>query len=147
MFLSASVGAHRAYCRRRKRLHIPKIWWGIHFRNITHFLLICPWSESISEICNFLWRFNFNGVQTRCIVKGEAQKSPLFWKFSGGVWFSQERLFSKSSTKKPLNLIKSPIFTNTPCKFNCLCNAPSLHIVDHFLQNAQLNYISDSWAN
>ena len=27
---------------------------------------------------------NFNSVQTRCIVKGEAQKSPLFWRFSGG---------------------------------------------------------------
>ena len=25
-----------------------------------------------------------NSVQTRCIVKGEAQKSPLFWQFSGG---------------------------------------------------------------
>ena len=26
----------------------------------------------------------FNSVQTRCIVEGEAQKSPLFWRFSGG---------------------------------------------------------------
>ena len=26
----------------------------------------------------------FNSVQTRCNVKGEAQKSPLFWRFSGG---------------------------------------------------------------
>ena len=25
-----------------------------------------------------------NSVQTRCIVKGEAQKSPRFWRFSGG---------------------------------------------------------------
>ena len=25
---------------------------------------------------------NINSVQTRCIVKGEAQKSPLFWRFS-----------------------------------------------------------------
>ena len=25
-----------------------------------------------------------NSVQTRCIVKGEAQESPLFWRFSGG---------------------------------------------------------------
>ena len=25
-----------------------------------------------------------NSVQTRCIVKGEAQKNPLFWRFSGG---------------------------------------------------------------
>ena len=27
---------------------------------------------------------SINSVQTRCIVKGEAQKSPLFWRFSGG---------------------------------------------------------------
>ena len=26
-----------------------------------------------------------NNVQTRCIVKGEAQKSPPFWRFSGGL--------------------------------------------------------------
>ena len=32
-----------------------------------------------------------------------------------------------NSTRKPLNLIKSPIFTNAPCKSTCLCNAPSLH--------------------
>ena len=34
----------------------------------------------------FPWCFLFpwfNNVQTRCIVKGEAQKSPLFWRFSG----------------------------------------------------------------
>ena len=53
---------------------------------------------------------SFNNVQTRCIVKGEAQTSPLFWRFS------RERLFSRNSTRKPLNLIKSPTFTNTPCK-------------------------------
>ena len=28
-----------------------------------------------------------NSVQTRCIVKGEAQKSPLFWRFSGAFDF------------------------------------------------------------
>ena len=65
---------------------------------------------------------HFNSVQTRCIVKGEAQKSPLFWRFSGGFWFSEERLFCKNSTRKPLNLIKSPIFTNTPSKSTCLHN-------------------------
>ena len=56
-----------------------------------------------------------NSVQTRCIVKGEARKSPLFGRFSGGLWFSQDRLFSRNSTRKPLNLTKAPIFTNTPC--------------------------------
>ena len=38
-----------------------------------------------------------DSVQTRCIVKGEAQKSPLFWRFSGGFWFSQDRLFSQEN--------------------------------------------------
>ena len=69
----------------------------------------------------------FNSLQTRCIVKGEAQKSPLFWRFSGGFWFSQDRLFSRNSTRKPLNLTKSPIFTNAPCKTTCLYNAPNMH--------------------
>ena len=75
-----------------------------------------------------------NSVQTRCIVKGEAQKSPLFWRFSGGFCFSQDRLFSRNSTRKPLNLIKSPIFTNAPCKTACLYNAPSMHTVDEILR-------------
>ena len=71
-----------------------------------------------------------NSVQTRCIVKGEAQKGPLFWRFSGGFRFSQDRLFSRISTRRPLNLIKSLIFTNTPCKSTCLYNAPSMHTVE-----------------
>ena len=61
--------------------------------------------------------------------KGEAQKSPLFWRFSGGPWFSQDRLFSRNSTRKPLHLIKSAIFTNTRGKSTCLYNAPSMHTV------------------
>ena len=75
---------------------------------------------------------SLDSVQTRCIVKGEAQKSPLFWQFSpsGGLWFSEERLFCKNSTRKPLNFIKSPICTNAPCTSACLCNAPSVHTVD-----------------
>ena len=71
-----------------------------------------------------------NSVQTRCIVKGEAQKSPLFWRFSGGFGFSQERLCCRNSKKTLKFNIKSPIFTNTPCKSTCLYNAPSLHTVD-----------------
>ena len=36
--------------------------------------------------------------------------------------------------KKPLNLIiKSPIFTNTPCKSTRLYNAPGMHTVDETL--------------
>ena len=52
---------------------------------------------------------SLNNVQIRCIVKGEAQKSPLFWRFSGGFWFSQDRLLCRNSKRKPLNLVKSPI--------------------------------------
>ena len=76
----------------------------------------------------------FNNVQTRCIVKAEAQKSPLFWRFSGGFDFSQDRLFSRNSTRKPLNLVKSPIFTNAPCKTTCLYNAlVCTLLIGHFL--------------
>ena len=71
-----------------------------------------------------------NSVQTGCIVKGKAQKSPLFWRSSGSFWFSQDRLLSRNSTRKPLNLIKSPSFTNAPCTSTCLYNAPSMHTVD-----------------
>ena len=71
-----------------------------------------------------------NSVQTSCIVKGEAQKSPLFWRFSGSFWFSQERLFSWNSTRKPFKFNKIPDFTNTPCKPTCLYNAPSMHTVE-----------------
>ena len=58
-----------------------------------------------------------------------SEKSPflaIFWVFL----FSQDRLFSRNSTRNPLNLIKSPIFTNTPCKSTCLYNAPSMHTVE-----------------
>ena len=50
----------------------------------------------------------------------------IFW----GLWFSEERLFCKNSTRKPLHVISSPIFTNTPCESSFLCNAPSVHTVD-----------------
>ena len=75
---------------------------------------------------------DFNSVRTRCIVKGEAQKSLLFWRFSGALWFSQDRLLCGNSTRKHLDLIKSLIFTNAPCKSTCLYNAPSMHTVDDF---------------
>ena len=42
---------------------------------------------------------NINSLQTRCIVKGKAQKIPLFWWSSGGFWFSQDRLFSRKTFK------------------------------------------------
>ena len=49
-----------------------------------------PWRPLIGSAKNLVFaswpkllQNNFNSVQTRCIVKGEAQKSPLFWRFSG----------------------------------------------------------------
>ena len=39
-------------------------------------------------------------------------------------------MFSRNSTRKPLNLIKSLNFTNTPCKSTCLYNAPSMHTAE-----------------
>ena len=59
-----------------------------------------------------------NTVQTRCIVKARLRKVHFSGDFLGGFrfCFSQDRLFSRNSTRKPLNLIKPPIFTNAPCK-------------------------------
>ena len=48
----------------------------------------------------FFWKTYVDNVQIRCIVKGEAQKYQIVWWFS--VFFSQERLFSRNSTRKPL---------------------------------------------
>ena len=39
-------------------------------------------------------------------------------------------MLSRNSTGQPLNLIKSPSFTNNPSKSTCLYNAPSWHTVD-----------------
>ena len=49
----------------------------------------------------------------------------IFW----GFLISQDCLFSRNSTRKPLNVIKSPIFTSAPCKTARLYNAPSMHTV------------------
>ena len=64
--------------------------------------------------------------------KRRGSESPLFWRFSGGFWFSQDHLFSKNSTGKPLNLIKSPIFTSTPFESSFLYKAPSMHTVEFY---------------
>ena len=122
------------------------VWWNPYFIGLFWCALICVffWEGGVLFFSVHLFLKGLrvrwvgpkghltwlNSVQTRCIVKGEAQKSPLFWRFSGGFCFSQDRLFSRNSTRKPLNLIKSPIFTNTPCKTACLYNAPSMHTLD-----------------
>ena len=82
-------------------------------------------------------------------IKGEALKSSLFWRFSGGVWFSEERLLSQNSAKSPWNSFGPPIFTNNPCRSTCLCNAPSLHTVDkHWSQGSAERIWGDflSWS-
>ena len=56
----------------------------------------------------------------------------FFW----GSWFSQERLLSKNSAGKASNILKSAIYTNTPCKSTCLYNASTLHIVEMILFGA-----------
>ena len=107
----------------------------IHKLEIIQFAKKVSHLRGVSQVSHPRGQF-INSVQTRCIAKGEAQKSPLFWRFSGSFWFSQERLSSWNSPKNPLNLIKSPICTNTPCKPTCLYNAPSMHTVEFISKSA-----------
>ena len=72
--------------RRTFRIDPPPPFSGDPFNTFPRNALPCP---------SFPWSFRkyqgkpqkhqgfFNSVQTRCIVKGEAQKSPFFWRFSG----------------------------------------------------------------
>ena len=66
---------------------------------------------------------NVIGVQVECIAKGEAQKSPLLWRFSG---FLRCTFLSKSSSMRPSNFNKITDLASTPCKPTCLYNAPCL---------------------
>ena len=74
-----------------------------------------------------------NSVQTRCSVKGETQKSPLFWRFSGVFDFLRIACSLGIPQENLKFNIKSPIFTNTPCKSTCIYNAPSMHTVEKSL--------------
>ena len=62
-----------------------------------------------------------NSVQARCIAKGEAQKNPLFWMFSGGFL-----IFPRSPI---LTHTHTDTHTHTPCKSTCLYNAPSMTLL------------------
>ena len=64
---------------------------------------------------NCEWFARIDSRALRC----ESPMPLSFWWFSRGFWCSQERLFFRNHTRKPLNLMKSPIFTNTPCKSTC----------------------------
>ena len=57
-----------------------------------------------------------SNMQTGCIVKDEAPKSPLFWRCSGGFDFLRCACSLGFPARDPWNLVKSPTFTNTPCK-------------------------------
>ena len=72
-----------------------------------------------------------NSVQTRCVVKRRGSEKSTFLAIFWGVFDFLRVVCSLGiPQEKPLNLIKSPIFTNTPCKSTCLYNAPSMHTVD-----------------
>ena len=63
----------------------------------------------------------------RCIVKGEARKNPLCWRFSGGFDFLRSACFVGIPQEN-----RSTDFYKHPCKSICLYNAPSLHTVECF---------------
>ena len=70
-------------------------------------------------LLNFLEKFN--SVQTVCIVKARLRKVH----FSGVFDFLRCACSLGIRARDPLSSIKSPIFTNAPCKLTCLYNAPS----------------------
>ena len=86
-------------------------------------------------------RTNINSVaKLGGIVKGEAQKSPLFLAIFWGLFdFLRIAWFSRNSTRKPLNLIKIPRFLQAPL-VNPLVfyNAPSMHTVENKQGNSLL---------
>ena len=118
--LRVALRAFESNCFSKQKKVRVMIVWQIGF--------ICAWVVWLTKTT--VTPAQFNSVQTRCIVKGEAQKNPLLGQFSGGFRFSEERLLCKNSTRKPLNLVKSRIFTNAPCKSPFLYNAPSMHTVE-----------------
>ena len=69
-------------------------------------------------------------MQTRCIVKARPRKVHFSGDFLGGFDFLRSACSLGIPQENPLNLIKSPIFTNAPCKTACLYNAPSMHTVE-----------------
>ena len=71
-----------------------------------------------------------NNLQTRCIVKARLRRVHFSGDFLRGFDFLRSACSLGIPQENPLNSIKSPIFTNTPCKFTCLYNAPSIHTVE-----------------
>ena len=80
------------------------------------------------------------------IVIGEARKHLLFWRCSGGLWFSQVRLGIPE--RDALNLNKSPIL-QTPFTIPLLFTVPlvcTLTFVQRSLQNQfeRIGYINNN---
>ena len=59
-----------------------------------------------------------------------SEKSTFLTKCLGSSNFLKRACSLGNPSQDPLNSIKSPIITNTPCKCTCLCNALVLHIVE-----------------
>ena len=102
-------------------------FWGV-FRGGVFFLAWFCLFFSFFRVVLFLFK-NYQQCPNYVHCKKRGSEKSAFLAIFWGFWFSQDRLFSRNSTRKPLNLIKSPIFTNTPCKSTCLYNAPSMHTV------------------
>ena len=85
-----------------------------------------PRPKKLSETSTkLIWKHFLNSVQTRCIVKGEVQKSPLFWRFSGVFWRPEQCLLSKNFTRNPLNWkkinIQTPLVNPLFCAMPLVC--------------------------
>ena len=100
------------------------------------FLKGCPSGQKTREGCGHFWGLcrSSGGKSTVCKL-GALQKASLRKiHFSGDFLevfdFLRSTCSLGISQENPLNLIKSPIFTNTPCKPTCLYNAPSMHTVE-----------------
>ena len=73
-----------------------------------------------------------NSVLTRCIVKPRLRKVHFSGDFLGVFDFLRIACSLGIPQENPLNLIKSPIFANAPCKTTCLY---SLHLVCTLLES------------
>ena len=62
-----------------------------------------------------------NSAQAGCIVKAEAQKSPLFWRFSVLFLFFEDRLLSRNFTRQPLACPSFPCFFWSPARISFFC--------------------------
>ena len=79
--------------------NLTVLWWSWHAFILVTFKLLA-FSSQPAQVSHFFKSVGFKSVHTRCIVKGEAQKSPLFCDFWGEGFF-QVHLFSRNSKVGP----------------------------------------------